>query len=707
VLTKKDKHLAAAQKFLERGQHDRALEEFARVVQEDAGDTRTWLKMAEIHAQRGALDQARDIYLRTAEIYVSQGFLDKAATVYKSVLKLTPGVPQVPQVRERLGDVYRQLGRVADALRELENAAGEFIAAGRPAEALPALRRIVGLHPDNVGSRVKLAETASQTGALDEAVHELRRAAEQLKLQGRADEFVRVAERLSFHCPDDFGVARELAAAYIARRNPRQALTKLQAPLRAAPRDPANVALLAEALAQLDRPKAISVWRELADIHEAAGRAAERDACVRAALALDPTDGETRELAARWGVATTSPVRPRPAPAASMVTPPPLPASVSGLRPVAAPPRPGPAPEVPVSVSGLSALSGLSGLPSFAVSGLITTPSEVDVARILSEADVFVKYGLAERAVDHLKRVFAAYPQHRGARERLASVLSQLGRRAEAAAELATLAAHLAAEGDADAPGVAERALTLDPSCEPAAKMLGRKPAPPPSPGADELAAELEQVDFFLDQSLVDEARGVLDELDKRFPGHKLLADKRRAVEAAARHQQEEEEEDTDAGAVPGGAAGASQPAPIAQLSVSEKADPGTHGDLGIAYKQMGLHDAAIAEFKQVLADRSRAVFALTMMGECLEAKGELGEAVVRYKEALNQTHVSASESLELYYLLGGVFERLGDVREALYFFENLRKRDAHFRDVERRIATLKPMNETATANANAGRARS
>ena len=37
------------------------------------------------------------------------------------------------------------------------------------------------------------------------------------------------------------------------------------------------------------------------------------------------------------------------------------------------------------------------------------------------------------------------------------------------------------------------------------------------------------------------------------------------------------------------------------------------------------------------------------------------------------------------------MFERLGDVREALYFFENVRKRDATFRDVERRIAALKP----------------
>jgi tetratricopeptide (TPR) repeat protein len=686
VLTKKDKHLAAAQKFLERGQHDRALEEFARVVQEDQNDTRTWLKMAEIHAQRGALAEARDIYLGTAQIYVSQGFLDKAATVYKSVLKLMPGQPAV---RERLGDTYRQLGRVADALRELEAAASEHIESGRPADALPALRRIVGLHPDNVVSRIKLAETASQTGAVDEAIHELRAAADQLKHHGRADEFVRVAERLLFHRPDDFGVARELAAAYIARRNPRLALAKLQGPLRAAPRDPENVALLAEALAQLDPSKAISVWRELAEIHDAAGRTGERDACVRAALALDGTDGETRELAARWGIAPVNVSRAR-------ATPPPLPlvefpagASGARVRPTAPPPA--------------EAVTGLSGLSGIGLSGLIPAPA-TDVGRILSEADVFVKYGLAERAVDHLRRVFPVYPQHRGARERLANVLSQLGRRGEAAVELATLASHLASEGDADAPGVAERALALDPSNAAAAAMLGRRPAPPrpatapprpdlPAPpraapashaGPDELTDDLEQVDFFLEQALFDEARAALDELEQRFPGHPQLARKREAVEAAAGHSQP--------GAVPGGGlAAAGPPAPVAKLSVSERADPGTHGDLGIAYKQMGLHDAAIAEFKQVISDKSRAVFALTMIGECLEAKGELGEAVVRYKEALNLPQATATESLELYYLLGGVFERLGDLREALYFFENLGKRDPRFRDVERRIAALKP----------------
>ncbi len=682
MLTKKDKHLAAAQKFLERGQDHRALEEFARVVQEDPTDTRTWLKMAEIHVRHGALAEAREIYLRTAEIYIGQGFLPKAVTVYKSVLKLTPGLPQV---RIQLGEVYRRQGMVADALHELELAVAELNEVGRGAEALPALRRMVELHPENVVSRIRLAEAASQAGRTDEAVGELGQAAEQLKREGRTDEFVRVAERLLFHRPTNYALARDLAALYITRKNPRLALSKLQGALKAGPRDPQNVMLLAEAMAQLDVRKAISVWHELAEIHAEARREEARDDAVRAALALDPTDGETRELAGRWGLslgaaaarARLPPPAPKPATISSVVT------SVQTLPPE----RAGP-------VGGMT--SGAIGLPgSSRASSSGVSPAVPDVPRILSEAEVFVKYGLAERAVDHLRRVFAFEPTHREARERLAAVLVQIGRKREAAAELATLATQLhAARDDAGARQVAERALAIDPSCSAAAEVAGRRPsaspaAPAAAPGDDDLALELEQLDFFAEQSLHDEARAALIDLEQRFPGNPQLAERRRAYAARDRGGAPAASP-RETGAVPTNGARTTDNGPIARLSASENADPTTHGDLGIAYKQMGLYDAAIDEFEKLAADKGRAVFAFTMIGECVEAKGELGEAVARYKEALNLPQATAQESIELYYLLGKVFEQLGDIREALYFFENVGKREPGFRDVKRRVAALK-----------------
>ncbi len=331
------------------------------------------------------------------------------------------------------------------------------------------------------------------------------------------------------------------------------------------------------------------------------------------------------------------------------------------------------------------------------MSGLTPAPGD-DVARILSEADVFVKYGLVERAVDHLRRVFALEPHHRGARERLAAVLNQLGRRSEAAAELATLAGQLGNSGDAAL--VAERALTLDPSCTAAAALLGREPAAVKPRVGDDLVADLEQVDFFMQQSLLDDARDVLEELEKRFPRHPLLAAKRVALEAAAAVAALPSDGEPPQGAIPTDVSGEVEP-PVARVGVGdteEVTDPGTHGDLGIAYKQMGLHDAAIDEFTALATDSRRAVFALTMIGECIEAKGELGEAVAKYKQALNQPQLTPPESLELYYLLGSVFERLGDFSEALYFFENLSKRDPRFRDVGQRITTLKPKQQARRA---------
>jgi tetratricopeptide (TPR) repeat protein len=118
--------------------------------------------------------------------------------------------------------------------------------------------------------------------------------------------------------------------------------------------------------------------------------------------------------------------------------------------------------------------------------------------------------------------------------------------------------------------------------------------------------------------------------------------------------------------------------------------DLASHRDLGIGYKDMGLFDAAIKEFNVLTGDPALLVFALMMIGECHEAKGSLADAVATYKRALNHPGVKDAEATQLYYQLGGAFQALGDVNEALYFFEKVAKRDPAFRDVRRRITDLR-----------------
>jgi tetratricopeptide (TPR) repeat protein len=676
VATNKEKALVAAQKYLERGQPDRALAEFARVVQDEPADTRTWLKMAEIYARRGQNAQARDIYLRTGELYVEQGALQKAVTVYKNALKLSPGLAQG---HLRTGALLERLGQPAEALQQFGLAAAAFQKAGRGVDALPALRRIVALAPERVVARIQLAESASLAGVTDEAIREFKRAADFLKAQGRADEYVRVAERLIFHEPDNFPVARELAAVYITRKNPRLALAKLQAAAKAAPRDPQNIQLVALALEQLDPPKALSIWKELAELHDGAGRSGERDGALRAALSLDATDEEARALARQWGVRVAgvpASVSYAAVPMGVVPAPPPPPARSAAPSPparVAPPPPPAPAAEA---------------------SSLTPRPAQ-DASRILSEAEVFVKYGLLDRAADHLRRLVDLQPQHAQARASLDSVLKQLGRAPlgppaagddDPLADVLTPPLFSAGALDAAPSPVGDDDLTARISID---DLVGGAP--------EELVDELEQVDFFVEQSLLEEARQTLAELAARFPNHPLLLAKMRELDGRA--EDDPTGIDDSPGALPRDegtpeARAESDPAavaPVAVLAGGEKADLSTHGDLGIAYKEMGLNDAAIVEFNQLTADPLRKVFALTMIGECLEAQGALPDAVVRYKEALNSGPVAEAESAQLYYLLGSAFERLGDASEALYFFEKVAKRGGQFRDVARRIEALKP----------------
>ena len=62
--------------------------------------------------------------------------------------------------------------------------------------------------------------------------------------------------------------------------------------------------------------------------------------------------------------------------------------------------------------------------------------AEHEIARVLTETDVFIKYGLRDKAIEHLMRIFELDPLHFEAREKLKDLFLELGREAEAIEEL-------------------------------------------------------------------------------------------------------------------------------------------------------------------------------------------------------------------------------------------------------------------------------
>jgi tetratricopeptide (TPR) repeat protein len=221
------------------------------------------------------------------------------------------------------------------------------------------------------------------------------------------------------------------------------------------------------------------------------------------------------------------------------------------------------------------------------------------------------------------------------------------------------------------------------------------------------VAGDLEQVDFFLEQGLPDEARSLLDDLPAAVATHPEVLQRRARLGGMVGGEGGDLPALADSGrmgAVPGLPKSIT---PRAVFTGTGGADAATYRDLGIAYKEMGLHDAAIAEFSKLEQDPHHEVFALTMMGEIYEAKGAPAEALLHYKKALNRPEVRDEEATQLYYQLGRVFHTLGDVGEALYFFEKVARRSPNFADVAQRVSSLRAQGVAPLGHAHEDAGRS
>jgi len=496
VAFNKEKVMDAARKYVDKGQIDKAVKEYLRIVREDPKDVRVWLKIGDLYAKKGSKQEATETYLKVARFYQEQGFYLKAVAVYKQILKLDP---RLVEVNLKLAELYRQLGLMSDAMQHFESVAAHFHREGKTKEALATVRQLVDLDPENVATRIKLAELYSKEGLVEEAATEFGQACEQLRKQGRQDDFIKVAERLLWHKPERSELSRELASLYLRRNDPRRALQKLQACFKADPRDVETLGLLAQAFQALDqKSKTVSVLKELArvfDENKARDKAEEVHRKILQFVANDPDSVAYLGERAKRQAAQ----QPSPPPAAQPVRPSRI--HFTSEVQVLAPDSRSTGAMPLLDDKGLAADFSLPEYIEEAAAGNALNPSYADdfaadlsledggyaragsaagekhadeIAKILTETDVYVKYGLHQKAVDHLRRVFALDPENVEARERLKDVYLAQGRESDALAELVKLADQVAGSDTDRAEAYLREALGIDGGHRPAHEVARR-----------------------------------------------------------------------------------------------------------------------------------------------------------------------------------------------------------------------------------------
>ena len=475
----KNKLMDAARKARDKGQVDKAIKEYLKIVREDPKDVRVWLKIGDLYAKKGAKAEATETYLKVAKFYSEQGFYLKAVAVYKQILKLDP---RLVEVNLKLAELYRQLGLLSDAMQHFEMVAAFFHREGKTKEALATIRQLVDLDPENVATRIKLAELYSKEGMVDEAVKEFGRACDYLRKHSRQDDFIKVAERLLWHKPENLELNRELATLYLRRGDSRRALQKLQACFKANPRDVETLGLLAQAFQALDQKgKTVSVLKEMARVLVEGGKRREAEEVHRRILSFVPGDPDSKAFLGNQREARDSVSQ---APVAEQVLEP-APRRTAG-RPAAVINPTGSLPVVNLDDLDDEARSLLEELDNRSTEDLrrsasarmgiastndfdVSEPSDLvaelsledesfesadssvrgeahadEIAKILTETDVYVKYGLHQKAIDHLRKVFDLDPYSLEARERLKDILLTQGRAPEAVVELLRMAEQIA-----------------------------------------------------------------------------------------------------------------------------------------------------------------------------------------------------------------------------------------------------------------------
>ena len=121
-----------------------------------------------------------------------------------------------------------------------------------------------------------------------------------------------------------------------------------------------------------------------------------------------------------------------------------------------------------------------------------------------------------------------------------------------------------------------------------------------------------------------------------------------------------------------------------------EAGDFRTHYDLGIAYKEMGLLDDALAEFRIASATPELYRESCSMLGLCHWERGDADEAIRWYRAAIEAPGSDEVPLAGLRYELADLLEASGDARGAYDLLSLVVAEQPGYRDVDTRIATLR-----------------
>jgi pilus assembly protein FimV len=524
----KSQYQVLADYYLKHGETGNALKIYQKISELDPNSINVHVKLADLYSQTNQSAEALKEYDRVGKMLLKRGMLDEAVQVFRKALKVdSSNVELVDSLVTALLEAkdYDNASQIVQSALESNAGNPRFLALlgriqlarGDANSARMYLEKAQSAAPDDPTIRETLADLYLKQGNADRALEMLTPVVEKALTRGERGAAVEMLNRVlridSGHAPtlermvatytrlneetNILASMNSLAEAHMAKGRYEQASTVLEKLIQREPQNAQHRNKLQFVRTQMGgvdtmpaRPKAAAAPIELPpmEIEEPPPAFELPDEEPELSFDLDASEPIDLDLTLE---PEPEPVRPAPAP-----TPPPRPAAAPPPAPT---PRPAPAPPTRLEPAVEIAAAELAE----------EAGDDLDfITEHLTEAEVFAKYGLAEKAAEHLRAVIERAPKHLPAHEKLFRILLDEGDVPAARTAANHYISLLDERGDRDAVDAVKneftthgQSLVAPPPRTPTIERPLPKPAPSPPPDSVS-AADLmdeEELSFDLD----------------------------------------------------------------------------------------------------------------------------------------------------------------------------------------------------------------
>ena len=677
----------AANFFQQEGFALKALALYKKILNINPADNGALLALAELNEAKGLVNDAVSLYLAAADSLARGGEKEKYFGICQKIVSLSPS--NIP-LRTKLADLHLKEGRTSEALKEYFSIAQLSAEDGDTEQAISFYRKILGLEQSNRQALLELSSVYEKIGdseraiaVIKESMHVLPgdtevllKASEVYGSAGKFDEARDYLEQVTASEPANLRARKMLGDLYVKEGNRHRAWDEY-------------LPVLDDILLEENHEKAIRMLESFRDIDpvETGKRLVtlfmqrgEHQSVVQQLQALGDIflrDGKQREALNYYREAFKI------------------------------------LPGDEVLKDKVIELEKDLGKEHIAIE------EEKSLEEALIEADIYIRYGLTDKALESLETFRQTEPENVDLRLKLKQIYTELGNTSEAVAECLALHRLYEESGDTiNSTQMIRDAFVIDREDPRLAEFAsldsadqGEAGAVPQEATIDDYDEEIAEADFYARQGLTDEARKILERLHTLFPenmevNQKLSALQQVAEETAAAEAEmpAQRQESQSPGAEPHVGAGSTPVEPSSEGNVMaifdefkkglekeiEAEDYETHYNLAIAYKEMGLLDDAIREFQVALNDPKRFVHSSNMLGICYAEKGLYQLAIDVFKNSLARIKERDEAYWTMMYDLAEVYEKEKNIEEALDAYQQVYGWDPQFRETSEKVNTLK-----------------